>query len=270
METVVDHAVVNPDSKSGSATFRYAMIRAMMCFYCGRINPGTSEICQACGSSLKAAPPVTAEQPATTVASTPVVESASTVQPPAAIMKAPEPSSAAIPAAAQTPLQAGVVPGSVTYAGFWRRFAAYLIDGIVLAIPYYVYSYLVLIPKINSIVGPSETLTPFGSDGLPTPELIALAQAELLLFGFAILVLWLYFSIMESSKLQASLGKLAMGIKVTDTEGRRISFARATGRSFGKLLSGILLVGYIMAAFSAKKQAMHDLIAATFVVIKEK
>ena len=77
---------------------------------------------------------------------------------------------------------------------------------------------------------------------------------------------WIYEAVMESSSKQATLGKMALGLKVTDLEGRRISFARATGRHFAKLLSGmILLVGYIMAGFTERKQALHDMIAGTLV-----
>ncbi|MDX6593454.1 MAG: hypothetical protein QOJ13_2650 [Gaiellales bacterium] len=67
--------------------------------------------------------------------------------------------------------------------------------------------------------------------------------------------------------MSATLGRRALGIKVTDVEGNRITFARATGRYFAKILSALtLLIGYIMAAFTARKQALHDLIAGTLVV----
>ena len=60
---------------------------------------------------------------------------------------------------------------------------------------------------------------------------------------------------------------MALGLKVTDLQGKRISFARATGRHFAKLLSGmILLIGYIMAGLTERKQALHDMIAGTLVV----
>jgi uncharacterized RDD family membrane protein YckC len=78
---------------------------------------------------------------------------------------------------------------------------------------------------------------------------------------------WIYEASMESSTKQATIGKMALGLKVTDLAGRRISFARATGRHFAKLVSGmILLIGYIMAGFTERKQALHDMIAGTLVV----
>jgi uncharacterized RDD family membrane protein YckC len=77
---------------------------------------------------------------------------------------------------------------------------------------------------------------------------------------------WLYEASMESSSKQATLGKMALGLKVTTEAGQRISFARATGRHFAKYLSGmILMIGYIMAGFTQRKQALHDMIAGTLV-----
>jgi uncharacterized RDD family membrane protein YckC len=73
---------------------------------------------------------------------------------------------------------------------------------------------------------------------------------------------------MESSVRQATFGKSVMSLRVTDDGGQRISFGRATGRFFAKIVSGMvpLLIGYIMAAFTEKKQALHDLIAGTLVL----
>nr|MDF9459209.1 RDD family protein [Bacillus pumilus] len=84
-----------------------------------------------------------------------------------------------------------------------------------------------------------------------------------------IVLTWLYYAIMEASKLQGTLGKMALGIKVTKVTGEKITFGRATGRFFAKVfLSPILCIGYIIAFFTEKKQALHDLIASTIVVKK--
>jgi uncharacterized RDD family membrane protein YckC len=84
-----------------------------------------------------------------------------------------------------------------------------------------------------------------------------------------ILITLLYYAIQESSAKQATLGKQALGIVVTDLEGKRIDLVKATIRSFSKYISGlILLIGYIMAAFTEKKQALHDIIAGTLVLNK--
>ena len=80
---------------------------------------------------------------------------------------------------------------------------------------------------------------------------------------------WLYYALMESSAKQATLGKMALGIMVTDGQGRRVSFARATGRYFAKIISNIILyIGYIMIAFTVRKQGLHDIIADCLVVVK--
>ena len=78
---------------------------------------------------------------------------------------------------------------------------------------------------------------------------------------------WLYFGLMESSPWQATLGKRAVGIMVTDTEGKRISFARASGRYFASWLSTLVaFVGYILGAITVRKQTLHDLIVRTVVI----
>ncbi len=72
---------------------------------------------------------------------------------------------------------------------------------------------------------------------------------------------------MESSPNQATLGKMALSLKVTDMNGERVTFGRATGRHFGKYVSAIiLLIGFMMAGWTAKKQALHDMMAGTLVV----
>ena len=72
---------------------------------------------------------------------------------------------------------------------------------------------------------------------------------------------------MLSSEKQATVGKMVLGIVVTDINGGPISFARATGRHFAKWLSALILgIGFLMAAFTEKKQALHDMIADTLVV----
>lgn len=77
---------------------------------------------------------------------------------------------------------------------------------------------------------------------------------------------WLYGATMESSKHQATVGKMAFKMKVTDLRGQRLSFGLATGRHFAKILSGITLcIGFIMVGFTEKKQGLHDMIAGTYV-----
>ena len=83
----------------------------------------------------------------------------------------------------------------------------------------------------------------------------------------SIAVGWLYFALMESSKNQGTLGKMALSIKVTDGEGNPISFARASGRYFGKIISSmIMMIEYILAGLTEKKQALHDILAGCLVI----
>ena len=85
----------------------------------------------------------------------------------------------------------------------------------------------------------------------------------------SILIPMVYLAWMHSSSNQASLGKMAVGIKVVRTDGERISFLRGIGRYFGYMLSSLLLmIGLIMAAFTDRKQALHDFICDTLVVDK--
>jgi uncharacterized RDD family membrane protein YckC len=137
----------------------------------------------------------------------------------------------------------------VTYAGFWRRFGAFLIDQIIIGIGAFI---------IGFILGFLYVFIT-GTD----------AGLEIWAYLLGILFDWLYFAILESSPSQATPGKMALGIKVTDMNGSRISFARATGRYFAKYLSSaILLIGYIMIAFTEKKQGLHDILAGTLVILK--
>lgn len=85
--------------------------------------------------------------------------------------------------------------------------------------------------------------------------------------GVSLLAGWLYHGFMESSSWQGTVGKKALGLRVTDLDGHRISFARATGRYFGTILSSMIcFIGYLMVAFTEKKQALHDMLAGTLVL----
>lgn len=152
----------------------------------------------------------------------------------------------------------------MSYAGFWKRFAAVLIDGIILS----VVSLFLLVPLLGMLgLG---FLDAAMNDGDPSAGLIvAIIGAYLGTLMMSFLAGWLYYALMESSSKQATLGKMALGIIVTDMNGNRISFGRATGRYFGKFLSALILyVGYMMAGFTEKKQALHDIIAGCLVVNK--
>ena len=145
----------------------------------------------------------------------------------------------------------------VTSGGFWRRFVALIIDSLIL--------YIVTAPLTLLFNVPMWAL--MRGDQPTTADLAALMGSMMGLAALSSLIHWLYFALMESSPKQATLGKMALNLRVTDLEGRRISFARATGRFFAKIISGLIfLIGYLMAAFTERKRALHDMIAGTLVI----
>lgn len=153
---------------------------------------------------------------------------------------------------------------AVRYAGFWRRFVAYMIDQIIMSIV----AFMVFLPAL-ALLGIGIGAGMMDEDASAMGFIIAVIAAYLTAILVIVILEWLYYALMESSNKQATLGKLALGIIVTDLEGRRITFGRASGRYFGKILSGLIFsIGFLMAAFTEKKQALHDMIASCLVVMK--
>ncbi len=164
------------------------------------------------------------------------------------------------------------------YAGFWRRFVAYLIDELLIGAVTFVLLfpiYLIFGVGIFAIDNfdkydkfSSAMFTQYYEDDVSAAFFVVMVFVILIIAAVSIVLQWLYFALMESSSKQATLGKMALGLKVTDMSGNRISFARATGRYFGKFISGIILnIGYIMAAFTERKQALHDMMANCLVIM---
>jgi uncharacterized RDD family membrane protein YckC len=137
---------------------------------------------------------------------------------------------------------------AMRYAGFWLRAVAYMIDLCLLG----------ALPLIVTLIIAPIFFT--GSTGVAALGVIIFVVPVLGTTG------WLYYALMESSSYQATLGKRALGLRVVEMNGDPISFGRASGRFFAKLLSSILLIGFLMAAFTEKKQALHDKIAGTVVI----
>ncbi len=137
------------------------------------------------------------------------------------------------------------------YGGFWVRVVAYIIDVVLMG-----------------VVGVVIALVFGGVFGIAGGDVSDPNAGPSLLLNLISVVLGVaYFAGMESSEWQATVGKKAMGLVVTDTNGNRISFLRALGRYFSKVLSGLILgIGYIMVAFTERKQGLHDMIASTLVV----
>lgn len=150
------------------------------------------------------------------------------------------------------------------YAGFWWRFLAIIIDGLIVG----VIQMIIIAPVLTAIgFGAVSAASSNNMDGVAAVGLVgAMFGAIMLTWLLTAVVGWLYFALMESSKFQGTIGKLALGIIVTDMEGNKISFGRATGRYFGKIVSAIILyVGFMMAGFTEKKQGLHDILASTLV-----
>lgn len=140
----------------------------------------------------------------------------------------------------------------VPYGGFWWRVLAYIIDAIVVNI---------LMSMASGVMGVG--MLPFSNADESGAIFGAFFAVSL---GASLLINWLYFALLESSKLQATLGKLAVGLIVTDLDGHRISFWRATGRQAAQLLSALIfMIGFVMVAFTERKQGLHDLLAGTLV-----
>ena len=135
---------------------------------------------------------------------------------------------------ANSRLQPVSTAGTMPYAAFWKRAVALCLDYLILFI-------------VGALLA-----------AMSSPEAI---NVLLLIAG------WLYYAVMESSHRQGTVGKIALGIKVTDMDGNRIRFSKATGRFFGQVLSAFILgIGYLMAAFSEKKQSLHDRLAGCLVL----
>ena len=147
--------------------------------------------------------------------------------------------------------------GAAEYAGFWMRFAAMFIDGILMQVVLFPTSLVINLVFAGNAAGPQP-------GGNPDPKIFIAAGLNMVI---SVVVQWLYFALQESSEKQATVGKRALSIRVTDLNGKRLSFGHATGRHFGKIISGMICgIGYFMAGFTEKKQALHDSMAGTLVV----
>ena len=169
---------------------------------------------------------------------------------------ATQPPSGYAPGIGQPPLSYyAPSPAYFEYAGFWLRFVAAIIDALITGV-----GGAIAGGCVGGIIG----MMIVGQGGA-TADVMFPARVAGNCLG--IVVAWLYSAIMESSPRQATLGKMALGLIVTDENGERITFARASGRHFAKIISGlILLIGYMMAGWTERKQALHDMIAGTLVV----
>ena len=208
----------------------------MYCSKCGGAMPDGSAFCSACGQAFTAA----------------------AVMPRAPMMNAPAYGAPPVPTSATAP--------RVEYAGFWLRAVAFVIDSVVMGVGIVA----VLIPLffltglggVLSRIHPEGDMNDFG--------IFLIIGIFFMAATVSLMVTWLYHAFMESSEWQATLGKKVLGLVVTDMAGQRVSFGRSTGRHFAKIVTNLVSMGiglgYLMAAFTEKKQALHDMIAGCLVL----
>lgn len=173
----------------------------------------------------------------------------------------PPPIAPAIPARA--PEGPGIgKPASIeiVYAGFWRRWAALFIDQLILSLAFYA---LVFALIVAAAIGGWVDMGALDSEH-PSP-LLVVGYVGILLFYYVAAAA--YYTLSESSRQQATLGKRAVGIKVVDLHGQRLTWGHAIGRWCAASLSYLsMYIGFAMAGFTARKQALHDMVASTLVV----
>jgi len=208
----------------------------MYCSKCGSTVTPSTAFCQNCGTpvSLTPAPAI----PGAEVA--PPAFSAGTISP------------------------HWMPPTTRTYAGFWLRFVAHMIDSLLLGIVF-----LVLLLPLFLLTGLGGLLHSITPNHPPDPAAVAaFASSIALIIVGSVAAGWLYTAYFESSDWQGTIGKKVLNVVVTDLQGNRISFARASGRFFAKLISGLIPfgIGYILAGITEKKQALHDMIAGCLVL----
>jgi uncharacterized RDD family membrane protein YckC len=157
-------------------------------------------------------------------------------------------------------------PGGVAFGGFWIRVAAYIIDGFIIGIP---------VAIVIGIVFAAALSGPLSSGNEAEMQEAALASAGIfaIVYLLIFIAVWLYEAMMTSSASGATIGKRVMGLRVVrGSDGSRLSFGRATGRFFAKVfITGIIPfgIGYMMAGFTERKRALHDMIADTVVIKRQ-
>jgi uncharacterized RDD family membrane protein YckC len=201
----------------------------IFCSKCGAQNSALAQFCQNCGLTLSSN-----------------LAQAETAAPARAYAAAPP---------------AAYAPPSI-YGGFWIRFLAHLIDHVILGAVAAPLFFITVLPSIIRIAHQAER------DQEPSPELIiAIVSSAFVYIALAFVGQWLYEALLTSSAWQGTLGKRVLRLKVVDEAGNRISFGRATGRFFAKILSSMFFcIGFIMIGFTERKTGLHDMLAGTKVL----
>jgi len=199
----------------------------MFCVRCGSSLPESASFCPSCGAPVAA------------VAAAP--ETVAYLPPPT--------------------VAGGAAAAAQDYGGFWRRFWSHVLDRFILGLVFVPVGFVFFVPIMAA-----------NSIDWADPDLVGEAFGALIggfvaLAFLALLGSWLYYALLHGSSRQATLGQMALGIRVTDVGGRRVTFARASGRYFASLLTNLTFgIGYLILLFTVRKQALHDLIAGTLVL----
>jgi uncharacterized RDD family membrane protein YckC len=225
----------------------------MYCSKCGTQLTNDTIFCSACGQATGITAPIG------------IAAAAPSSSAPGLPGYAPAANAVPLTVARYTPTGAMLfVPPA--YAGFWLRFLAYIIDNIVLGVIFGVMALLAIaaigVDYFRAMVQGLQD----GNGEFP----VAFVSAILIAVLLTAVVSWIYHAWMESSQYQGTLGKMALGLIVTDLNDQPVTFGRASGRFFAKIITGLipLGIGYIMAGFTEKKQALHDMIASCLVLRK--
>jgi len=215
----------------------------MFCARCGQPVPEGAAFCPSCGAPVATSrvsvppndPPPAPEAGGATAAVWP----------------------AASPAPGAAPASPAPIAVTVRYGGFWRRWLAFIVDGLIIG--------AVMLP-FGVGLGFAQLGTMLNSDEMNGETIMSMIAASMLVWMIRVMVSFLYGAGFESSRFQATPGKMMVGVRVTTLEGGRVSFGRAAGRQLGKWLSGLILcIGYLLVAFSDRKQGLHDMLAGTLV-----
>jgi uncharacterized RDD family membrane protein YckC len=165
-----------------------------------------------------------------------------------------------VPQSAQPPetvpaiRELAALPPRPSFAGFWLRAFAYLFD-------------TVLISLFFGLIASLYPATFIKYPDAASTSLTSLPQLTPIAFAITITATWFYYTMFEASVWQATPGKRVLRLYVADLDGKRVTFARAAARNFAKLISSLtFLVGYLVAGFTEKKQALHDILAGCLVL----
>ena len=203
----------------------------IFCSKCGTQNSATAQSCQNCGLTLSS-------------------------------NLAQTQTAAPAPAYAATPPVAYVAAPASPYGGFWIRLLAHFIDHIILGAVAAPLFFIMALPTIMRVAHEAE------NNQDPSPEMVmAILSSVFLYVAIAFAGQWLYYALLTSSSWQGTIGKRVLRLKVVDEAGNRISFGRATGRFFAKILSSMFFcIGFIMIGFTERKTGLHDMLAGTRVL----